>query len=236
MAAGDGLSLAVTGPFAAATGDDNLVLRAARALAAAAGRPAAAALHLEKRIPVAAGLGGGSADAAATLRLLNRFWRLDWPIARLLPLAAALGADVPACLAGTPCLGVGRGDELRPWDAGRRLAGTPALLVNPGVAVPTGPVFAGWDGHDRGVLDPAAPLAMLRNDLTPPAIALAPVIADMLAALAVTGPTLSRMSGSGATCFALYGHAAGRDSAAELLAMRGWWTASTVLSGAPQPG
>ncbi len=213
------------------------MLRAGRALAAAAGCAPAAALRLEKRIPVAAGLGGGSADAAAALRLLNRFWGLDWPVARLLPLAAGLGADVSACLVGAPCLGVGRGDELRRWPDGGRLAGTPVLLVNPGVAVPTGPVFAGWDGVDRGGIDPAMRLSALRNDLTPPAVEIAPVIAKVLAVLgAAPGTTLVRMSGSGATCLALFVDAAARDSAARTLVPTGWWAAATTLSRPLPPG
>ncbi|MGI4876980.1 MAG: 4-(cytidine 5'-diphospho)-2-C-methyl-D-erythritol kinase [Janthinobacterium lividum] len=224
-----GLALAVTGPLAAAVGEgDNLVLRAARALAAAAGLPANAALTLDKHIPVAAGLGGGSADAAAALRLLNRFWHLDWPIARLLPIAASLGADVPACLIGRTITGTGRGEVLAPVDLD--VAGTPILLVNPRVAVPTGPVFAGWDGIDRGPLDPVA-WRSARNDLAEPAIGLAPVIAEVLSALANTGASLIRMSGSGATCFALYADAARRDLAAGGLgiAQPGWWVCPTTI-------
>ena len=151
---GAGLSLSVDGPFAAAVGEgDNLVLRAARALAAAAGVPADAALTLDKHIPVAAGLGGGSADAAAALRLLNRFWSLDWPLDRLAAIGATLGADVPACVFERTLAGTGKGDALARVDLG--LAGTPVLLVNPRVAVPTGPVFAGWDRVDRGELTAA---------------------------------------------------------------------------------
>lgn len=225
----EGLSLEMTGPLATAVGDgDNLVLRAARALAAAARVPADAALTLDKHIPVAAGLGGGSADAAAALRLLNRFWRLDWPVERLLPIAAALGADVPACLVGGTVAGTGRGEVLTPVDVG--VAGTPILLVNPRVAVPTGPVFAGWDRIDRGPLDPAA-WRTARNDLEPPALALAPVIADVLAALAKTGASLVRMSGSGATCFALYDTIASRDCAGQPLGLAhpGWWVCPTTI-------
>ena len=229
VASEEGLRLVVTGPMAAAVGDgDNLVLRAARALAAAAGCPANAALTLEKHIPVAAGLGGGSADAAAALRLLNRFWRLDWPVERLLPIAAALGADVPACLAGQTVAGAGRGEVLTPVDLD--VGGTPILLVNPRVAVPTGPVFAHWDRIDRGPLDPAA-WRTARNDLAAPAIGLAPAIADVLAALAKTAATIVRMSGSGATCFALYADAASRDSAAATLRIghEGWWIEPAVI-------
>ncbi len=224
------LSLAVTGEFAgpAGQGPDNLVLRAARALAAAAGLVAGAALRLEKHIPVAAGLGGGSADAAAALRLLNRFWGLDWPESRLLALAAGLGSDVPACVASRTCFGTGRGEQLTDWP--ESLGGRPALLVNPRVAVPTAPVFAGWDGIDHGGIASGAALADLRNDMTAAAIGVAPVIADVLAALAATcGVTLARMSGSGATCLALYADAAACAAAAESLAGRGWWLAESRL-------
>ncbi|MGI4879585.1 MAG: 4-(cytidine 5'-diphospho)-2-C-methyl-D-erythritol kinase [Janthinobacterium lividum] len=223
------VTLAAGGPFAAAVGPgDNLVVRAATALAAAAGVTAGAAIHLDKHIPVAAGMGGGSADAAATLRLLNRLWRLDWPLARLEPLAAALGADVPACLYDHLLYGSGRGEALAPLP--ERLTGTPVLLVNPRVAVPTGPVFAGWDRVDRGALVTAG-WRTQRNDLTSPARRIAPVIGEVLAALAAGEAELTRMSGSGATCFALYADAAARDRAATALAARqpGWWVMPTIL-------
>jgi 4-diphosphocytidyl-2-C-methyl-D-erythritol kinase len=226
----DSLSLAVAGEFAgpAGQGPDNLVLRAARALAEAAGITAGAALVLDKRIPVAAGLGGGSADAGAALRLLNRLWRLDWPELRLRHIAERLGADVPACVASRTCFGAGRGDVLGDWPDS--LAGTPILLVNPRVAVPTGPVFAGWDQHDKGGIIAGAPLCELRNDMTAAAMALAPVIGEVLAALAATpGTTLVRMSGSGATCLALYDSPAARDAAAAALSARNWWLAPTEL-------
>ena len=213
---------------AAVGGGDNLVLRAARALARAAGCPANGALTLDKQIPVAAGLGGGSADAAAALRLLNRFWGLDWPLDRLAEIAVPLGADVPACVFSRTLVGKGRGELLRPVDLA--IAGAPILLINPRVAVPTGPVFAGWDGIDHGPLDPARWRAA-RNDLAAPAITIAPVIAEVLAALANSGATLARMSGSGATCFALFDDAAARDAAAATLRGRapGWWTVATTL-------
>jgi len=229
VAPADALSLRVTGPFAAPAGlgDDNLVLRAARALGEAVGVSAGAALVLDKDIPVAAGLGGGSADAAATLRLLARLWGVHWPAARLEALAAGLGADVPACVQSRTIFGSGRGDALAPWPEG--LAGTPILLVNPGVAVPTGPVFAGWDRQDRGGIAAGAPLQALRNDMTAAALEIAPVIGTVLAALAATRPVLARMSGSGATCLALYRDAGARDVAAAAIAAHGWWQAATVL-------
>lgn len=227
------LSLAVTGPFADAVGArDNLVTRAAQALAEAAGHPAGAALTLDKHIPVAAGLGGGSADAAAALRLLNRLWRLDWPLDRLSGIAAALGADVPACLYNLPAFGRGRGERLESVDLG--LSGQPLLLVNPRIAVATGAVFAAWDGRDRGALDPAA-WREGRNDLAVPATGIAPAIADVLAALGRTGASLVRMSGSGATCFALYADRPARDAAARAIAGHGWWRAASALRSPARP-
>ncbi|MCU0890440.1 MAG: 4-(cytidine 5'-diphospho)-2-C-methyl-D-erythritol kinase [Sandarakinorhabdus sp.] len=229
-AAGQGLRLTLSGPTAAAAdvGEDNLVLRAARVLAAAAGVAANAHLHLEKRIPVAAGLGGGSADAAAALRLLNRLWGLDWPLERLAALAEPLGADVPVCVFSRTMFGAGKGEALSAWPG--ELAGTPVLLVNPGVAVPTGPVFAGWDQQDQGGITPGVPLSTLRNDMTAAAVAIAPVIADVLAALAAAERvTLARMSGSGATCLALFGSVDARDAAARSLKATGWWLAPTHI-------
>lgn len=230
VTAGDGLSLQVEGEFAgpAGQGSDNLVIRAARALADAAGVAADADLLLEKRIPVAAGLGGGSADAAAALRLLNRFWGLHWPDDRLVGLAAALGADVPACVVSRSCFGTGRGEKLRPWPGD--MAGQAVLLVNPRVAVATGPVFAGWDRIDRGGISPGADLGTLRNDMTPAAVAIAPVIAEVLAALrAAGGADLVRMSGSGATCLAMYPNVAAMAAAADRIASHGWWICKTSL-------
>jgi len=224
------LSLTVAGDFADAAGQgpDNLVLRAATALGTAAKIVPAAALILKKHIPVAAGLGGGSADAAATLRLLNRFWGLDWPATRLRAIADHLGADVPACVESVTCFGSGRGEALAPWPVA--LAGTHVLLVNPRVAVPTGPVFAGWDQIDRGGIAIGATLAALRNDMTVAAVALAPAIAEVLAALtAAGGADLVRMSGSGATCLALYPDRAACGSAKAALAGRGWWLAESQL-------
>lgn len=229
VAAADTISLSVSGDFAAAAGQggDNLVLRAARLLAAAGGVSAGAALVLEKHIPVAAGLGGGSADAAAALRLLSRLWGLDWPVARLETLAAELGSDVPACVASQACFGGGRGETLSAWDGA--VSGMPVLLVNPRVAVPTGPVFAGWDQRDLGGIAPGAALSALRNDMTAAALAIAPVIGEVIAALDGTGPLLARMSGSGATCFGLYADTDALDRAAAALARHGWWQMATRL-------
>ena len=224
------IRLTSTGPLGSAPelAGDNLVLRAAHLLQDEAGLAQGAALTLEKHIPLAAGLGGGSADAAATLRLLNRFWGLHWPLEKLQPLAARLGADMPACLFATPQWGRGRGEVLTalPTDS---LKGHPILLVNPRIAMPTGPVFAGWDGVDRG---PLKDLEGSRNELEPPAIALGPVIGKVLAVLrAQAGVGLVRMSGSGATCFALFQETTDRDKAARALAQihPDWWVAPTYI-------
>jgi 4-diphosphocytidyl-2-C-methyl-D-erythritol kinase len=227
VAPGEGLSLEVTGPFAPALAGegDNLVLRAARALAARAGIAPNAALALDKRLPVASGIGGGSADAAAALRLLRRFWSLDLDDAALHAIAAELGADVPACLASRTLRGEGRGDVLAPVDL-PDLAGAPLLLVNPGAPVSTAAVFRAWDGVDRGPLDG---WRIGRNDLEPPALSLAPEIADVLASLGAAA--IARMSGSGATCFGLFDREAERDAVAREIAAQhpGWWVLGSRL-------
>lgn len=227
----DSLRLEVTGPFGGqlAGGEDNLVLKAAKALRAWYQVRRGAALTLDKRLPVAAGIGGGSADAAAALRLLVRWWELPFEEHVLLEIAGQLGADVPACLRSELAQGTGRGDRLAPLD-GAHLAGTPLLLVNPGVPLSTAAVFAGWDGVDRGPLedDPAS----WRNDLEEPACRAVPVIREVLDLLgSIRGVTLSRMSGSGATCFALFELGEDRDSAAASIAASrpGWWTLATSL-------
>lgn len=235
-AAADTLSLTAHGPFASALGhaDDNLVLRAAARLRERFGVSQGAALTLDKRLPVAAGIGGGSADAAAALRLLARWWGIDAGGSDLFAIAAGLGADVPACLASVTARGEGRGDRLASQD-GAGLAGMPMLLVNPGERVATAAIFAAWDGVDRGALPIAAPLASAlqgRNDLEAAAVRAAPAIREVLAALAaLPGVALARMSGSGATCFALFEAAADRDAAAARIAraQRGWWTLATQL-------
>ncbi|HEX8447622.1 MAG TPA: 4-(cytidine 5'-diphospho)-2-C-methyl-D-erythritol kinase [Sphingomonas sp.] len=206
--------LRIVGPFAAAiAGGDNLVTRAAELYRARHGGPAARFI-LDKRLPVAAGIGGGSADAAAALRVLARRDGMAEDDPALLEIAGRLGADVPACLLSRTVRGDGRGDALRCVASGT-LAGMPLLLVNPNVPLATGPVFAGWDGEDRGPLadgDPLMVAADARNDLEPPACALRPEIPVVLAWLATQpGVVLARMSGSGATCFALFQDAASRD-------------------------
>lgn len=220
-------SVRVVGEFAGTLDDpfDNLVAKALGKLPRAEGL----AITLEKNLPVAAGLGGGSADAGAVFRIVRDRAGLpeDWH-AR----ATALGADVPACVESRSCIGRGTGTELEPADDS--LAGTPVLLINPRVPLSTGPVFQHWDGKDRGSM-PEGDARMIalkgRNDLEGPAISLCPQIAGVLAALRGTSPFLARMSGSGATCFALYDSIAARDEAAAALQAGhpGWWQMKGAL-------
>jgi 4-diphosphocytidyl-2-C-methyl-D-erythritol kinase len=221
----DEISLQVVGSFATelAGEGDNLVLRAARALAEVAGVNDGAALVLEKILPVASGVGGGSADAAAALRLLTSLWGIGPAHAE--KVAPTLGSDVPACLLSLPARGEGAGDELT-LVALPELSGRPVLLVNPRVPLSTAEAFARWDGEDRG---PLGDWREGRNDLEGPAIALVPQIGSVLAWLsAQPGATFARMSGSGATCFALFESGEARDSAAEAVP-REWWRLATFL-------
>ncbi len=226
----DGLSLGLSGPAAYSlegTGalegtGDNLVLDAARALAEAGGCRAGAAIELTKRVPVAAGLGGGSADAAAALLALSSLWGLEIPAQELADIALGLGADVPVCLDSRPAFVGGIGEALEPAP---ELPPAWVLLVNPGKALATKVVFAAHGGgftrpgrftasfEDAGAL--ASALAPLGNDLTAAASALAPGIGDVLEAIETSpGCLLARMSGSGATCFGLYNDEAGATAAA----------------------
>jgi 4-diphosphocytidyl-2-C-methyl-D-erythritol kinase len=235
LAPAETTTLTLAGPFAGALAgeaeDGNLVIRAARGFAETFGVTGGHAITLDKHLPVASGIGGGSADAAATLRALARRHGIAQDHPDLFALAARLGADVPACLLGRTALGQGKGDTLRPLPP---LGDVPALLVNPGVGVSTAAVFARWDGVDRGPLGEGAVMAIAaagRNDLEPPARALAPAIDAVLAMLAAAqGVTMARMSGSGATCFALFRDAGARDAAARTAAARGWWTLATFLT------
>jgi len=210
--------LRVVGEFAGSLSDPfgNIVMQALGALPRAEGL----ALVLEKNLPVAAGLGGGSADAGAVFRLVERShgWPDDW-----MSRAARLGADVPACVESRTCVGRGTGTELE--EGPDDLAGTPVLLVNPRVPLATAPVFRAWDGVDCGPLPggTAREIALAgRNDLEAPALSLCPQIAVVLAALRATEAWLVRMSGSGATCFALFGSEAERDTAAAAMPAE-WW-------------
>jgi 4-diphosphocytidyl-2-C-methyl-D-erythritol kinase len=221
-----GLSLSVIGPFAEdlAGEPNNLVIRAARALSEAAGVEAGAKLTLDKRLPVASGLGGGSADAAAALRLLTVLWRIDPKYAE--DVAPTLGSDVPACLLSLPARGEKAGDLLTPI-ALPELSGTPVLLVNPRIAVSTAEVYGKWDGVDRGSLHHWSNGG--RNDLYPLALMIAPRIGDVMKWLdAQPGTNFVRMSGSGPTCFAFFDTDGDRDAAAAAVPNQ-WWHLATFL-------
>ena len=214
-------TLQTVGPFASALDNpfDNIVMQALSVLPRSGGL----AVTLDKKLPVAAGLGGGSADAGAVFRLVEQAYGLpeDWH-AR----AERLGADVPACVRSEMAVGRGTGTQLEP--VRNDMAGMAVLLVNPLVAVPTGPVFKAWDGIDRGPLPEGAARTIARtgrNDLREPAITICPQIAEVLDALDATDPWMHEMSGSGATCFALYESVQVRDRAAQKLASdhADWW-------------
>lgn len=245
VAPADGLSLAVTGPGAddlsSTAPADNLVMRAAERLRrlGPAGMPGAA-ITLEKHLPVAAGLGGGSADAAAAIRALAGLWGFAPDEGDLAALAEGLGADVPMCLASAPLRAGGIGERITPVPALPRLG---IVLANPGVPVSTPAVFRALASRDNppmpdlpGAWDAASLLGYLgacRNDLEAPAIAVAPAVAATLEALAaLPGARLARMSGSGATCFALFDHPGAADAAGHALsaARPSWWVRAAPLA------
>jgi len=242
----DGTSFTLRGPFAAALAaeSDNLVTRAAASLAAAAAVPAdlaaRTALDLEKNLPVASGIGGGSADAAATLDALMALWRVDLAAAARERLALSLGADVPVCLAGRPSRMTGIGESLESLPS---LPATYLVLVNPRLPCPTGPVFKARQGGfsaPLGAWQPpksAADLAALvragGNDLERPAVSLCPPVAAILARLRGEATCLAAaMSGSGGTCFGLFARDSdAREAAARIAADQpGWWVAPTRLA------
>jgi 4-diphosphocytidyl-2-C-methyl-D-erythritol kinase len=228
------LSLSITGPMAAglSAGPDNLVLKAAQML----GSPLGAAITLEKRLPIASGIGGGSADAAATMQALGALWGCALPDAGQV---LALGADVPVCLAGQSCRMAGIGDQISPLT----LPPAHLVLVNPGVGLSTAAVFGALLCRDNPPLPPAAPmpdavalaayLGHCRNDLEAPALSLVPQIGAVLAALqGQTGCLLARMSGSGATCFGLFASASAAEGAASALRAQSgaWWVQATTMA------
>lgn len=241
------LSLEVQGPFAAALTteqDDNLILRALRRLGQATGGEAPALkVVLDKRLPIAAGLGGGSSDAGAALRLAAETLGLEPDDPALETAAAVVGADGPMCLHARPAWAEGRGDRLTPEP---RLPDLPILLVNPGVPSPTGAVYRAYDaGPVRAADRPAPPddwsprgvaawLSRQRNDLEAPALSLAPAIGDALAEVAAgDGVLMTRMSGSGATVFGLYADDEAARAAGQALSARrpGWWVRAGRLKG-----
>jgi len=251
LAPGPELSLKTMGPLARACGDtsDNLVLKAAMLLAARVPDLKVGAFTLDKVLPVAAGIGGGSADAAAALRLLARLNELALDDPRLLEVALQTGADVPVCLASHACDMTGVGETLLPLN----LPKIPAVLANPGVAVATRDVFAAlglrngellvgatdvlrgtdWPEDGASLEDWVEVLAASSNDLEEPATRIQPAIGEVIAALSATnGAWLVRMSGSGATCFAIYENTPDAGRAAEKIrvAHPGWWVHAGVLS------
>jgi 4-diphosphocytidyl-2-C-methyl-D-erythritol kinase len=232
---------AISGPFGGHVerGADNLLIKAAVLLRTEAGVDRGARITLDKRIPVAAGLGGGSADAAAMLRALNRVWGLDWPVERLETLSAALGADVPACVRSQPVFARGIGDVLSPAPA---MPECGILLVNPGLPTPTPSVFKAFREQKpivpkqrrkpvatgfpslRALVSAIAPRG---NDLLPAAVSVTPVIADVLDAMRrLPDAAYASLSGSGATCFALFATEAQAAAAAQRIAdkQQGWWS------------
>lgn len=238
----DTLSLDVRGPFAQeieALEADNLVMRAVAALANAAGMPPRAAIRLEKNLPVAAGIGGGSADAAAAIRALSRLWHVQIDDEALHRLALDLGADVPACLTSRPVVATGIGDILTP--IGADWPAMPLVLVNPGIPLATPAVFGARSGPFRA----ASPfsttardyrgfvtaLSLRHNDLEPAARSLEPMISTVLDAIAAqSGCLLARMSGSGATCFGLFETVESARGAARSIGDQSpdWWTVATT--------
>jgi 4-diphosphocytidyl-2-C-methyl-D-erythritol kinase len=245
------LKLTATGPLAAACGDtaDNLVLKAAKLLADAVPGLKLGAFALDKVLPVAAGIGGGSADAAAALRLLARLNGLSLDDPRLQEVALATGADVPVCLVSRACDMTGVGERLLPLN----LPSMPCVMVNPHVPVATKDVFQAlglrkgeflvgatdvieapaWPGAGASIADWVDVLSTVANDLEAPAMRIEPAIGDVLEALrASSGVKLARMSGSGATCFAIFGEPAEAYAAAEKIRRDhpGWWVHDGTLS------
>jgi len=231
------LSLKIDGPFAASLENTeyNLVLEAAKALADYAGRRSGADICLTKNLPVAAGIGGGSADAAAAMKALATLWEIPWDEAVMGALAEGLGADVPACLAGRATFIGGIGERL---DEAPTLPACGLLLANPGVQLATPSVFlartgefgqaARFDGPPADAATLAALLAARRNDLTEAALGLAPLIGKVLGALDAEGAHLARMSGSGTTCFGLFDNPYIAEVAGERLRRNhpSWWVAA----------
>jgi 4-diphosphocytidyl-2-C-methyl-D-erythritol kinase len=241
----DHLSVATTGPFADHAGpvEQNLALRAAQALQHSTGCTLGAHITVEKNIPVGAGLGGGSADAAATLKLLNSYWSLGLDRAQLIQMGLTLGADVPACVMGGTLRMEGIGEVLTQLPD---LPEVPILLVHPDTGLSTPQVFRALAGRHSGVAPESAAdfktageliasIASLRNDLEAPAIELLPVIGEVLEAIKETrGCSIARMSGSGSACFGIYANPQAAADAVTILTSRHphWWVRAGRLSGA----
>ena len=228
----DRLSLEIDGPFGASLKADesNLVLKTALCLKVHFGVTQGAVIRLDKRLPIASGIGGGSADAAATARLLNQLWGLDAPEQLLADILAPLGADIPACVFSRPSFGSGTGTALVFLDDSN-ITARHVLLVNPLQSVSTAAIFKAWGGVDGGAVDrgdiwDAAITG--QNDLQPIAATICPVIMDILDRLSLANPAFVRMSGSGATCFALFDDNTGLEAARATLDPH-WWSMATML-------
>ncbi len=241
FAPADDVRLTIAGPFGAglSAGEDNLIVRAARALASEAGVTKGAAITLTKNLPVSSGIGGGSSDCAAALRGLAKLWHLAPTNDELCLIGETLGSDVPVCIAPRPQFMEGRGEKVTVLPP---LPELPIVLVNPGVGVPTGKVFAALKQR-RGVGLPLPPMIASQadlvgylkdttNDLEAPAREIAPEIAVVLDAIAAQGAVLARMSGSGATCFGFFDSDETANRAAREMKTKrpNWWIAPTRLS------
>jgi len=228
----DTLGLTIDGPFASglSADDDNLVMQTANRLRAHFSITDGASIRLTKNLPIASGIGGGSADAAAAARLLNRLWDIQASEQELADILAPLGADIPACVFSRTSFGSGTGTALELRDD----SNVPArhlLLVNPLQSVSTGAIFKAWDGKDKGPVarrDIWQAALSGRNDLEPIAAAICPAITDILDILARANPAMVRMSGSGATCFALFADAEDLEEAKAHLDPL-WWSMGTEL-------
>ena len=228
----DGLSLVIDGPFGSALLPDNsnLVLQTAVRLQAHFGVTQGAAIRLNKQLPIASGIGGGSADAAATARLVNRLWGLRASEQKMADILAPLGADIPACVFSRSSFGSGTGTTLEFLDDSN-IAARHLLLVNPLQRVSTAEIFKAWKGIDGGEIgrsDIWDAAVAGRNDLQPIAAAICPVIGDILNRLMQAQPAFARMSGSGATCFALFEDAAALEAARATLNPQ-WWSMTSML-------
>lgn len=228
----DGLSLVIDGPFGSALLPDNsnLVLQTAVRLQAHFGMTQGAAIRLNKQLPIASGIGGGSADAAATARLVNRLWDLGASEQEMADILAPLGADIPACVFSRSSFGSGTGTTLEFLDDSN-IAARHLLLVNPLQRVSTAEIFKAWKGIDGGEIgrsDIWDAAVAGRNDLQPIAAAISPVIGDILNRLMQAQPAFARMSGSGATCFALFEDAAALEAARATLNPE-WWSMTSML-------
>lgn len=228
----DTLDLTIDGPFGSSlsAGEDNLVMQAANRLRAHFSITQGASIRLTKHLPIASGIGGGSADAAAAARLLKRLWDIQASEQELADILAPLGADIPACVFSRTSFGSGTGTAIELCDD----SNVPArhlLLVNPLQSVSTAAIFKGWDGKDQGPVargDIWQATLSGRNDLEPIAAGICPAITDILNVLARANPAMVRMSGSGATCFALFNEATDLEAAKAHLDPL-WWSMGTEL-------